>query len=242
MKQFFTLFAISLTLSASAQTIGIYIEGEATDVSGTTIDLAGGEDINENLTVTNLSGGDLTLACTRTKLMEVSGATDYLCWGKNLLDGVCYSSSTVGPNNPWTTPDVFTWTDGEEGLLAVYHIANGNPGVALFRYYIVDDGTGDLLDSVDVRYTSTVGIEETKKLDISAYPNPANNVFNIELDGAGSDVITVQLQNLLGQKVIDEKISNGVNTLDVSKLKSGIYFYTISRNGNAVETKKLVIK
>ena len=241
MKKLFTLLSVGFVCGASAQSIEIY-QGGTTDISGTMIELTGGETIHENLDFTNVSGASLDLKCTRLKLSEVTGATDYLCWGKNELDGVCYSSSTVGPSNPWTTPAVFTWTDGEAGLLSVYHVANGNPGTAIFRYYIVEDGSEIKLDSVDVKYVSTVGINESPKVEFSVYPNPATDHVNVFVSGIDNQNYTVEIYSVVGKKVISQNILEGTNKLDVSALNSGVYFYSVLRNNELIETKKLVIR
>ncbi|MCG8575660.1 MAG: T9SS type A sorting domain-containing protein [Flavobacteriales bacterium] len=242
MKKIFTLlFTIGLASVASAQ-IGIYIEDEATDVSGTIVDLAGGESIHENFDVINEGDAALTLRCTRVKLQTVDGATDYLCWGKDLVSGICYPSSTVGPNDPWTTPDEYVWEPGDDGLLSVYHVANGNVGVAMYRYYIIDN-SDNLLDSVDVRFTSTVGIDQTENAEFNSYPNPTSDVFNIQMsNNAQGDNYTVALYNIVGEKVMDVTLTEGTNKLDVSSLVNGVYFYSIYKNQDVIETKKVVVR
>ena len=238
-KLYFLGLGFLLGTSTIAQTVTVTEVGGSTDITGTTITLSGGESIHETYDVNNVSGGDLDLGIERYKMSEISGSTDYVCWGLNELSGTCYPSSAVAPNNPWTTPDTPTITDGSAAWLSIYYNANGTPGTSTYRYYIVDD-SGTRLDSFDVNYTSTVSIEE-QQIDVSVYPNPAADVVNIEVNGNDNNV-QVAIYNVLGEAVLTENLGNGVNTLNTSNLVGGVYFYSIKRGNKVIETKKLVIK
>jgi hypothetical protein len=74
------------------------------------------------------------------------------------------------------------------------------------------------------------------------YPNPANNVLNIQLEVAS--VISISISNLMGQEVYrqDNVDMNGVNNIqiDLSNLASGSYLVNIS-GSNIQISKELVI-
>lgn len=70
-------------------------------------------------------------------------------------------------------------------------------------------------------------------LKVSLYPNPVNDILNIESD---TEIKSVEIYNLQGQK-IKTALSKQVN---VSDLSSGIYMVRIEDENNAVETKKIV--
>jgi len=38
------------------------------------------------------------------------------------------------------------------------------------------------------------------------------------------------------------ELINGKNTLNIENLNPGVYFYSIKRNGNVIETKKLIVR
>jgi hypothetical protein len=67
---------------------------------------------------------------------------------------------------------------------------------------------------------------------IKVYPNPVDNILNIEL----IEIENVQLNiyNTVGQKVLAFEIKNQSSQIDITSLKSGIYYYTIS--GENIET------
>ncbi len=98
--------------------------------------------------------------------------------------------------------------------------------------------------------TDKKGIEEfTTKLHQN-HPNPFNPVTNIKFSLANSSVVTVNLYNVLGEKVavlVNNSFEKGVHTVsfDGSKLTSGIYIYQISAEGidgkNFIDTKKMIL-
>ncbi|MCB0738430.1 MAG: T9SS type A sorting domain-containing protein [Bacteroidetes bacterium] len=65
-----------------------------------------------------------------------------------------------------------------------------------------------------------------------AYPNPANNVFNLSLELTQSTQLNVTITNTLGQTVMQENLGklplgNQSISLDISALNSGVYVYTV---------------
>lgn len=70
-------------------------------------------------------------------------------------------------------------------------------------------------------------------LQVSIYPNPVNDILNIESE---TEIKSVSIYNLQGQK-IKTSFSKQVN---VSDLSSGIYMVRVEGSNNAIETKKIV--
>ena len=68
---------------------------------------------------------------------------------------------------------------------------------------------------------------------VKLYPNPTDNRLTIEFDNK-IETVQIIIYNLLGKEVINKSIYNQTSTIDLIKLKSGIYFYKIS--GNSIET------
>jgi len=78
-------------------------------------------------------------------------------------------------------------------------------------------------------------ITESEKFKI--YPNPANKTFTIE--SSNHRVATCHLYNSTGEIIKTLPLENGINTYNISELKSGIYFIRIPQNDKIV-VKKLV--
>ncbi|WP_396155208.1 T9SS type A sorting domain-containing protein [Flavobacterium sp.] len=77
-----------------------------------------------------------------------------------------------------------------------------------------------------------LGTNTVAQLDkaIKLYPNPTKNSLNIQLpENIEVNVTGVTIANSLGQIVLEQK-TQGVTTLDVSHLQSGIYFINLTTN------------
>jgi hypothetical protein len=76
-------------------------------------------------------------------------------------------------------------------------------------------------------------------------PNPAVNSTSILVTTEKAGVINLRVNNILGQVVHQESVSNGALAhtfnVNVSNLESGIYFYTIQIGESSV-TKKMLVK
>ena len=77
------------------------------------------------------------------------------------------------------------------------------------------------------------------------YPNPATDVLNIEVSASQSSEMSINVYNLMGQKVMEKNvnINMGINTPSISTadLTSGIYFVTVKANGFE-NTMKFIVK
>jgi hypothetical protein len=242
MKKIITCLGLfTIALGANAQGIEIYLPDGVAVVSGTVIELNSTEDgMHQEFDIENVSGAELNLRIERFKVTELEGTEDYLCWGANPETGACYSAGAVSPHNPWITPDTSALADGARGWLATYHVTNGFSGCAQYRYYVINDAN-TRLDSVDVLYCSTVSIEEEVKVDVSIYPNPASNFVNIVMENAINNV-DFTLYNILGDAVLTVNLNAGTNKVELSELPNGVYFYSIMKEGNILETKKLIVR
>lgn len=72
-------------------------------------------------------------------------------------------------------------------------------------------------------------------LEVSLYPNPVNDVLNIE---TALELKSIEIFNIQGQKVL----SSNQKQINVADLASGIYMVKIQDTENTVATKKVIIK
>ncbi len=86
---------------------------------------------------------------------------------------------------------------------------------------------------------------KTLKQDIFAYPNPTLGKIRFNLINLPSGFYDVQIINLLGMKVWEEKyyVSQSKTVkLNVSHLRKGTYFYRLqNEQGKTISTKRLII-
>ena len=80
---------------------------------------------------------------------------------------------------------------------------------------------------------------------VRVYPNPATDVLNIEVNASQSSAMSINVFNIMGQKVMESNvnINAGMNTPSISTadFASGIYFVTVKANGFE-NTMKFIVK
>lgn len=82
---------------------------------------------------------------------------------------------------------------------------------------------------------STVGINETTGLEVSLFPNPAKNELNI----ANAANSTYRLINIAGKVVSEGNVDSALETINVSKMPSGLYVLQLS--GAVNESTRVII-
>lgn len=78
--------------------------------------------------------------------------------------------------------------------------------------------------------TSGITEQANKPINCLIYPNPSSGEFTLELDLKTNDKVTIEVYNLLGEKVLEQKVNGmtGKNKyqIDLTKTTDGIYFVT----------------
>ncbi len=90
---------------------------------------------------------------------------------------------------------------------------------------------------------SAVGVEHSEAHSFKIFPNPASSVVRLQLSALSQQPAIVKIYDLNGRKLIEKKYTKGTETieLDVSHLKSGIYFIQMTMGNNTL-TKKIILK
>ena len=96
----------------------------------------------------------------------------------------------------------------------------------------------------DTNYCLTIGLNELKdnNANIFIYPNPANDVLNIEFSKTPElteQSITIEITNTLGQLVLQEKMLNPHSSLSIQQLQSGVYYLEF-KTTNSIIRKKFI--
>ncbi|NEN25414.1 T9SS type A sorting domain-containing protein [Cryomorpha ignava] len=82
-----------------------------------------------------------------------------------------------------------------------------------------------------------LGIDDSEIAEISVYPNPYIDKVTFESDF--SSPVQLEIYDMQGKKLAVKMLDNFTNTMDVSRLKPGIYFFIFSSE-KGVFTKKMV--
>jgi hypothetical protein len=101
----------------------------------------------------------------------------------------------------------------------------------------VKNGTYQMaMDDIRVICNPTSGISDIVNTQVAIYPNPAKNIINIKLEKIPLDN-RLQITDISGKTMLLKTITSNTTEIDISSLKSGIYFVRI---GNI--TKKLMVE
>lgn len=93
-------------------------------------------------------------------------------------------------------------------------------------------------DIIITKVTSGVGVKTITNTDVIAiFPNPTSGILNINAVEANS---SVEVYNVIGDKVYTNTLVKGNNVVDLSSLANGAYFVKLNSNG-AITTKKVVL-
>ncbi len=108
--------------------------------------------------------------------------------------------------------------------------------------------TNVVMDSLRITKPGPLGVNEEmgNALNISIYPNPANNFVIVDFGNYPSinNGYTLKISNIIGQIVYTSSISQQLTTVDLSGLnEKGIYFvHVIDAQNRSVVIKKIVIE
>jgi hypothetical protein len=91
------------------------------------------------------------------------------------------------------------------------------------------------------------GITQTSSAvaSLTSFPNPATDKVSIEYNFANQTTSPAfVLKNMMGVTVLEEPLYRKTDKIEinVSEIPRGLYFYSISDNGKAILTKKLIVK
>ena len=75
--------------------------------------------------------------------------------------------------------------------------------------------------------------------NVFIYPNPATNLLNIKLLG-NLEKGKYEIQNSLGQSILQGDLNNsGINSVDISRLVSGVYFIQLTNGSTKYNSRFL---
>ncbi len=99
------------------------------------------------------------------------------------------------------------------------------------------NGEDTLCKTIDIRPTSLIDHQPSYEVVVS--PNPCQDFLNLEITGFKNS--KVNLYNPWGVKIHSQLLQPGKNALNMKTWDSGLYFYSVTKNGVQVKTG-LVLK
>ncbi len=230
-------------MTAMAQDIAIYEGlGSTTDISGTTINVQVSSSVYEGYFFAKYTGStSVTVKIRRVSIVTPpSVATEQVCAGVIPDDGTG-SCMDIAPNTPnWLCPITATLDETNKANMEIHVNHHGSTGLVHNRYY-VEDLNGNKLDSVDVKIGNIAAVKENKaSVAFNAYPNPADDVINLSVQGTSGDN-AVKLVDVLGNIVLEERMG-AAKKLDVSNFKNGVYILSVYSGGALLQTRRIVVR
>lgn len=177
----------------------------------------------------------------------------YLNW--RLSPGTNYTISTDSTTNKsipswgYVSPYLKRQTSGVSypyPASDLLNITNSSFG-PIFYYYFYDWKVQDVFDTcysaivpltVNVQEINTSIISPNNNAGLSIYPNPASSFINIKNNNGGE--FNIDLYDMSGRLLLEEKSKQTITILDISKLASGIYSVYMTKDGQKTNTKLVI--
>lgn len=240
MKQIYLLTALFISSFAIGQSFEIHdyygnlLNGpiEITVDSASTVEYA-----DTKFYIVNTTGASVNCSWARKRLAhDASIVEDQIC-----DDILCFTADDV---ETYTRVTSFPIAAGDSSFFQPKVYPGDVPACVIYTYYIYS-GLGTLADSIQMKFRfdsqDCFLSSEEQEIDFSTYPNPASTSFNVQMTTNGANV-NLMVYNILGETVMNEQLYDGLNNVNVEMLNNGVYFYSILKNGRAVETKKLIVR
>jgi hypothetical protein len=209
------------------------------DVTNTTIVAAGAvsdAEIVEYFKVRNSSGASINVIFKKKNISIVPGSTNDFCVGFS-----CYPATSMFSN-------AFPVAGGslQSDETSCHYRPHGFAGSSTIMYTFYNTNTAEYPGdsaSVTINFVVTSKINEANVSAISVYPNPAVNVVNFDYRISSTSNSWFRIYNMLGNVVKSVRLekSSASISIPVDDLDSGIYIYSVSVNGEAIKTSRLII-
>ncbi len=153
--------------------------------------------------------------------------------------GGIYYYTGINPSNPRQTFIVDTVIKnniyGKRSVPTVYDFKNDGK---------IDIVSGNIKGGLNF-FTQQLGFLSINEIEVpvnfSLYPNPATESVTVKLDAISDINQNLRVIDITGKLVLETSVTNSQTTLDISKLRKGVYFVTVfSEKGQ--KTRKLVVQ
>jgi PKD repeat protein len=193
---------------------------------------------DQNVVATFYAGGTYTVAMNASNAFGTSNTITHTITVKPLPTLVVNSPTIcLGETDTLnvTGATSYTWSTGET-------TSSIPVSPTLTYYYFI---TGALNGCISYTNTSVivqacVGIDELSKAPIKLYPNPANQILNIDFNQLIAEKI-IEVYDISGKCVLTKTSNETLLELDISSFSEGMYLLKIKLNQNQYFTKKFMI-
>ncbi len=162
----------------------------------------------------------------------------------NTPDTICVKWRTpYYPVQPTVTDNYYS--GGQVSLVRKSSDVNPNIIGIYTEVYEAVDGSGNITTRIRIVRVAadcdaTVGVSDIPGLQFSIYPQPANDILNVQVAGDfnGSDLSVWSLEGVL---LYQANVSQSVESIDVAKWPCGIYLLRVG-NGEFSRTRTFILQ
>lgn len=104
--------------------------------------------------------------------------------------------------------------------------------------FVQDLTTAEIMQASKIKMSDYVTTPVNNQNSISVYPNPANDMINLN---SAETINSVVISNIAGQTVFSSNPAASAYTIQVGNLASGIYMISVETNGKSLK-KKIVVE
>lgn len=216
------------------------------DTSITSITVTEPNSISSSQTISLCAGQTLTVGTstynatgTYTDVLTTVNGCDSTVTTNLFVSAAIDTSTTVNTNTISANQQAsaYQWIDCNNSNLPISGATNQSFTATANGDYAVIITVGSCSDtSACVNMMITDITEDTSGSAILVYPNPSTGQFILELNAEAQ----VQITDVLGRVIYDEKLLSGKQTIGISEEKSGIYFMKIN-SGDSQRTMRIIL-
>ena len=244
MKKLFILLFVGVSFLGYAQKFQLadkegnpYTDGHTIAATITKDDLFFGEYV-VHIIVKNLTAIELPMKTLRTNVALVNGTDAYVCFVKCFDGDILAINETV--MGEYESYDLHVLPDASYSYF----------GLSKFKleFWSEKDESDKmtLFVEIDMQPLGVKG-QKSENVSLTAFPNPApaNSKVSISYTLADkNDKNCLVIRNIMGAMIMNIPLNAYENNIiiDVSDLKSGVYFYAIENKSHISIAKKLIVK
>jgi xyloglucan-specific exo-beta-1,4-glucanase len=236
-------FCPSSTADWSAQTVDLSAYDGGTSGTGVRIKfvVTNGEGENvflDDINITNTGASlPVTLLSFDASFENEAVKLNWNVTSEMQLQGYKLFRSINISGNVWEELGFVAAVNSGNNVQSYLYYDSDFPTASAIYYKLVSvDNNGSDAESKIISLTT----EETAPV-ITAYPNPSDNSFNVEIKYAKESSHLLQLYNVIGQMVEEINMPSGISAVSIGQnLPAGIYFLRLK--GAAQKTIKLIKK
>jgi hypothetical protein len=132
-------------------------------------------------------------------------------------------------------PNITTAIDTAAGITVTV-------GVTIDTYVVRQEICGNVKWDTVIVYPSATGLSELEYLknNISVFPNPANDILNIEFNLENKEMFSkIRILNNLGQLIREEELKN--NSINIKDLSNGFYLLNFYSDKSGNVSKRFIV-